>query len=134
MFEEKDDASAVENLIFEFFNELNQDCSYILDINALHDDKEFKQVELQDLQFDDINNITSYLKNETLYWKYEMLREVLGAYNEPLLNLHFLGPYLKNNCSSFNTYECIFNLFAIIPPKSRTNVVEKITNRIKEAK
>ena len=81
-----------------------------------------------------MNSIASYPKNETLNWKYEMLRSVLCAYNEPLLNLHFMAPFLKNNCSSFNTYECIFNLFAIIPQKSRTNVIEKITNGLKEAK
>ena len=45
---------------------------------------------------------------EASLWKYHLLKGVLGAYNEPMLNLHFMGPYLKNNLSSINSYELIF--------------------------
>ena len=37
-----------------------------------------------------------------------MLQKVLETYNEPMLNLHFMSPYLKNNSSSINSYDLIF--------------------------
>ena len=41
-------------------------------------------------------------------WKYEILEYVLEAYHEPALNLHFMGPFLKDNNASLCSYDLIF--------------------------
>lgn len=46
----------------------------------------------------DGTNIFKY--KEDLSWKQKMIKKVLRAYHEPLLNLHFFGPYLKSNSAS----------------------------------
>ena len=50
----------------------------------------------------------SYSYGKDLVWKYKILRLVLQAYNEPMLNLHFLNPFLKSNMSSHSVYDIIF--------------------------
>ena len=52
--------------------------------------------------------LITYSYSQDLIWKYEMLQKVLETYNEPMLNLHFMSPYLKNNSSSINSYDLIF--------------------------
>ena len=37
-----------------------------------------------------------------------MLRKLLDAYSEPLLNLHFMVPYLKDSTASLGLYDLIF--------------------------
>lgn len=63
-----------------------------------------------------------------------MIKKVLRAYNEPYLNLHFLGPYLKNNSASLSAYELIFQLIAALPVKWRTLVLQDIQKEIKDCK
>ena len=55
-----------------------------------------------------------------------MLQMVLQAYNEPMLNLHFMSPYLKNNSSSINSYDLIFQLIKVIPEKYRTILLDTL--------
>jgi len=61
-----------------------------------------------------------YSYGSDIVWKYQMLRMVLEAYNEPMLNLHFLGPYLKNSSCSLNSYEVIFQLLWVIDDQLRS--------------
>jgi len=58
-----------------------------------------------------------------LVWKYGMVEKVLEAYNEPMLNLHFLGPHLKSNLSSINMYDTIYKLISVIPDIFRKRLV-----------
>lgn len=57
---------------------------------------------------DNGQQLITYSYSQDLIWKYEMLQMVLQTYNEPMLNLHFMSPYLKNNSSSINSYDLIF--------------------------
>lgn len=63
-----------------------------------------------------------------------MLDKLLQAYNEPMLNLHFMGPYLKSNLSSINMYDIIFKLISIIPNVFRRNLMETLRHEIKDRK
>ena len=51
-----------------------------------------------------------------------------------MLNAHFLGPYLKNNLSSLNSYEVIFQLISVIPGRSRTELLADLTGEIRSIK
>ena len=63
-------------------------------------------------------------------WKNEIVKTVSDHYNEPLLNLHFLGPYLKNHSASICSYELIFELVSIISQKERTQLIQNLTTDI----
>ena len=63
-----------------------------------------------------------------------MLEKVLRTYNEPMLNLHFMGPYLKSNLSSINMYDIIFKLISIIPEKFRRNLMQMLRDEIRDKK
>lgn len=63
-----------------------------------------------------------------------MIQKVLTAYHEPMLNLHFLGPYLKNNSASLSAYELIFQLISCLPIKWRSMVLQDIQKEIKDCK
>ena len=63
-----------------------------------------------------------------------MIKKVLKEYHEPLLNLHFFGPYLKSNCASLSSYELIFQLMTVIPVKWRHLVLLDIQREVKECK
>ena len=54
-----------------------------------------------------------------LSWKYSMLQTVLSEYNEPFLNLHFLGPWFKDCQSSMGSLELIFELLWVLSLKSK---------------
>ena len=64
-------------------------------------------------------------------WKYDILEYVLQAYHEPYLNLHFLGPYLKENNASLCSYDLIFQILQFIPQLMRTEVLKHLINEIK---
>lgn len=55
-------------------------------------------------------NRGSYSAGRDFGWKYKMLKMVFAEYNEPMLNLHFMSPFLKNSQSSLGNYDLIFNL------------------------
>lgn len=78
--------------------------------------------------------MAKYLYSNDLLWKYEMIREIFKHYNEPSLNLHFLGPYLKNFTSSQSSYDLIFALLRVMPEKSRSSVFDNLKAEIDEYK
>ena len=108
--------------------ELVEDCTFVLDVDYLPDEKEFKELrekfktENRKAQFNEeeekSNLLTDTMKNyyysADIIWKYDMLEKLLQAYNEPMLNLHFLGPYLKNYSASENSYDLIFQLVRVL--------------------
>lgn len=107
------------DLVHNLIKELITDCTFSLDINYLPDDKEYlnDKNRIIDLMKTEIlpEDMTGLLKFNRKYaykngvaWKYELLECVLDAYHEPILNLHFLGPYLKDNNASLCSYELIF--------------------------
>lgn len=51
-----------------------------------------------------------------------------------MLNLHFLGPYLKNNCASEHSYDLIFQLIRVQSDTVRTNIFDKLTQDVKKLK
>lgn len=133
-------------LIKLLINELVEDCTFVLDIDILPDEKEFKDIKEQmsraksemlsqaeqmaddktglvDANKKDGQQLITYTYSQDLIWKYEMLQMVLQAYNEPMLNLHFMSPYLKNNSASINSYDLIFQLIWVIPEEYRTNLL-----------
>jgi len=115
----KDKPILMINLLIQ---ELVEDCTFVLDVDYLPDEKEFKELRekfkkenKRAIPYDEeekSNLLTDTMKNYVysadIIWKYDMLEKLLQAYNEPMLNLHFLGPYLKNYSASENTYDLIF--------------------------
>lgn len=73
-----------------------------------------------------------YLYSYDLTWKYEMIRKLLEAYNEPILNLEFLAPYMKNNSASINSMEMIYDLMHIMTQKHRASVIDNMIQELKE--
>jgi len=64
-----------------------------------------------------------YQYGQDLWWKYKIIKSVFKAYNEPMLNLHFMGPYLKSNLSSINMYDLIFYLMSVLPDVHKRNLL-----------
>lgn len=48
-------------------------------------------------------------KKDMPSWKLDKVKILLTHFNEPMLNLHFLNPYLKSNASIF-TYRLILRI------------------------
>lgn len=117
-------------------NELVEDATSVLDIGCLPDEqqsyKEMKEKYGQDEEEKQMNPklMSTYRYSHDLKWKYDMLEMVLKAYNEPMLNLHFMGPYLKNHCASQNSYDLIFQIIRVLPPKQRALVLDHLREEI----
>lgn len=115
----------IDLLIQEFLS----DITFVLDLLHHPDEKKFKENLDQILKTNqmmlkekdkfeegsfELNEDNAFESEDQLHygheivWKYKMLPFLLDAYNEPMLNLHFLGPYLKNNSSSICQYENVF--------------------------
>ena len=62
------------------------------------------------------------------------MKKVFGLYNEPMLNLHQLNPFLKNDQSSLNAYNLIFELIETNPDKFRSLVLSSMKFNIIEVK
>lgn len=99
-------------------DELVDECTKTLEIDQLPDEKGTKHEERKDRKFES-------------QWKYDILKNVLQQYNEPMLNLHFLGPYLKNSLQSIGSYDLIFQLFRVLPDAVRTEVFDVLVDQIK---
>jgi hypothetical protein len=109
-FEALKDPVGLVNILI---SELVEDCCFILEIPSLPPnddlDDDYVMVESQaEKEKFNPEHGAGYTYGEDLGWKHFMIKKVLRAYNEPYLNLHFLGPYLKNNSASLSAYELIF--------------------------
>jgi len=78
--------------------------------------------------------MAKYFYGSDLIWKNQIVRKVLDTYNEPMLNLHFLGPFLKNYTSSQNSYDLIFQLLRLLPDDSLAMVFDGLKIEIDEYK
>lgn len=135
-------------LVTILISELVEDCCFILEIPSLspNDDADDDPNGLGDYvmvkspsQVQEYEEFTGengqgYTYGEDLGWKHFMIKKVLRAYNEPYLNLHFLGPFLKNNSASLSAYELIFQLLSALPVKWRSMVLQDIQKEIKDCK
>ena len=57
-------------------------------------------------------------------WCFGMLKQVLSVHNEPLLNLHFLGPYMKDSQASIGCYDSIFEILPLLPEISASKFIQ----------
>ncbi len=48
--------------------------------------------------------------SQKTWWKVEKVRQVLSIYNEPMLNLHFFNPFIKEPSGVFS-YSIIMKYF-----------------------
>lgn len=103
-------------LVHLLIKELVEDCTFVLDVDKLPDQydceqlredckKKQQEMEEEEKEGQKMNNAigvftSKYMYGDDLLWKYEMLQVLCSVYNEPTLNLHFLGPYLKSFTSS----------------------------------
>jgi hypothetical protein len=71
------------------------------------------------------------LGRKDLSWKYKILNTVLNEYNEPFLNLHFLGPWFKDCQSSLGSLELIFELLWVLSPESKSALLEFLHSELK---
>ena len=55
----------------------------------------------------------------------------MNAYNEPWLNLHFLGPWFKDCQSSLGSLELIFELLWVLSPDSKSALLEFLHTELK---
>ena len=55
-------------------------------------------------------------------WCFEMVDKLLKHYNEPLLNMHFLSPYMKDSLAALGSYDLIFELLPFLPDDDLTEV------------
>ena len=92
-----------------------------------HNDNSVTQEEQQRL-----NKQKEYYKQ--IAHELETIKTITKAYNEPVLNLHFLGPYLKNTTSSIGQYDMIFQMISVIRPKDRTTLVDLLEKEIRKFK
>jgi hypothetical protein len=98
-------------MITMLVNELVEDATSVLEIGCLPDESNYKEMKEKYGQDEEekLNAnpklMNTYKYSQDLKWKYDILEMVMKAYNEPMLNLHFLGPYLKNHCASQNSYD-----------------------------
>ena len=81
-----------------------------------------------------VDHMRTYPYSDDLIWKYDILEHIFKAYNEPMLNLQFLGPYLKNSSASENVYDMIFSLMRIVSDKNRSMVFDNLKMEIEEFK
>ena len=123
-------------LVTILISELVEDCCFILEIPSLsandhaEDDQNIGDYvmikspsQVQEYEEFNLENGQSYTYGEDLGWKHYLIKKLLRVYNEPYLNLHFLGPYLKNNSASLSAYELIFSLMTALPVKWRQLVL-----------
>lgn len=104
-------------LVYIFIQELVEDSTFVIKLDKLPDqasqgknveENAVKRVELakkekreEESKNEDVQPFSSrVLHHPDLDWKFEMVRAVLEEYNEPMLNLHFFGPFLKNFMAS----------------------------------
>ena len=66
-------------------------------------------------------------------WKLDKVRIVLQAFNEPLLNLHFLNPYLKSN-SCMYTYRLLLTNFEYNSEEDNNRFISKVIELLAEFK
>lgn len=99
--------------------ELVEDSTFVLGIDTLPDESGFRAKEdelISNMGTQEEEKVklvggsegVSYSYGKDIVWKYKILRLILQAYNEPMLNLHFLNPFLKNNMPSHGVYDMIF--------------------------
>lgn len=138
-------------IVHAFIKELVEDCSFVLQIESLPDQFVFKTLEEEcKREKDNIENqikqapqkstrqkggevfMQRYVYSYDLIWKYEMLRKLLNAYNEPIVNLQFLQPYLKNNSASINSFEMINDMMLVMTPRHRATVIDNLIQELKE--
>ena len=55
-----------------------------------------------------------------------MVDELKRTYNEPILNAHFLAPYLKMNRGSQGLYDLIFQLLPLVPEKDHITLLTRL--------
>jgi hypothetical protein len=67
-------------------------------------------------------------------WKDYLLKYINDAYAEPLLNLHFLGPYLKCNGASLCSYEMIFKLIDLLNDDEKNELLKGLSSKIENYK
>jgi len=58
-------------------------------------------------------------------WKLDKVRILLTHFNEPMLNLHFLNPYLKSNASVF-TYQLLLKVFHHNSEEDNNKFIHKV--------
>ena len=61
-----------------------------------------------------------------------MIQKVLQEYNEPMLNLHFLGPFLKNSHASLGAQELIFDLIWVLKADDKAKLLEHLRDKMKD--
>ena len=71
---------------------------------------------------------------ESFGFGYEVVLNVLKGYNEPLLNLHFFSPYVKDHQTSFGAYNYIYDLLPLVPDPQITKLLELLRYEIGELK
>ena len=59
-----------------------------------------------------------------------MINSVLAEYNEPMLNLHFMGPFLKNSQSSLGSYDLIFKMIESQPLQQRSLIMDNLIGEL----
>ena len=69
-----------------------------------------------------------------IVWKDYLLKYINETYAEPLLNLHFLGPFLKCNCSSLCSYEMIFTLIDVLDDEEKNELLKGLSLKVKNYK
>ena len=67
-------------------------------------------------------------------WSFGVVEQLLKVYNEPLLNLHFLSPYVKDQQASLGCYECIFDMLPLLPDEGAANFIDLLRQEIAELK
>lgn len=134
--------------VITFIKELIEDSVFILDVETLPDQFKFESLqkdcnaakerfkeELENNKNQEIDKdrgvfMSQYTYSDDLIWKYEMLKSVLNQYNQPMLNLHFMSPYMKNYSASIVSYNCIIQLFQIMSEKQRPEIIDNLQDEI----
>ena len=134
-------------LIKIYVHELVEDATNVLDITMLPDEKGFNSLDQEykekygkphipadNHENEALNNQEdrsgSYAGARDYGWKFKMLKIVFAEYNEPMLNLHFMGPFLKNSQSSLGNYDLIFTMIESQPLQQRTLIIDNLIGEL----